>query len=93
MVENFLKTVFNLIPGCNLQSYGIVETGNAYRMHPEESKSFLMELLKFSNPEFPLDQIPEISELICGVSRSTGNQLWATDDEIAEFSDKITRSL
>jgi hypothetical protein len=60
-------------------------------MCPEESKSFLMELLKFSKPEFTLDQIPEISGLICGVSRSTGHQLWATENEIAEFSDKITR--
>jgi hypothetical protein len=60
-------------------------------MHPEESKSFLMELLKFSNPEFSRNQIPRISGLICGVSRSTGHQLWATEDEIAEFSDKITR--
>jgi hypothetical protein len=60
-------------------------------MHPEESKSFLIKLLKFSNPEFTLDQIPRISGLVCGVSSRTGHQLSATKDEIVEFGDKITR--
>ena len=85
------KEIYNLIHGCDLQAYGIIDTETSSRMRPEESKLFLMDLLRARYGAFTLDQIPHISGLVCGVLSDTGHRIWATEDEFAEFGDKIIR--
>ena len=56
-----------MIFGCDLQMYDIIDTETESRMDPEESKLFLMDLLEARYPGFTLDQIPQISGLVCGI--------------------------
>ena len=89
--RNKSKEIFNLIFGCDLQMYGIIDTDRECRMDPEESKLLLMGLLETCYPGFTLDQIPEISRLVCGIVRDTGHRIWARENEFVQFGDKITR--
>ena len=85
------KKVYNLIHGCYLQSYDIIDAETESRMRPEESKLFLIDLLKVRYPVLTVDQMTQMSGLVCGVLSSTGHCIWATEDEFAGFGDKITR--
>ena len=88
------KKTHNLIEGCDLQKYGIINTGTNSQMNPDESKLLLMDLLKLYDPQFTSDQIPRLSGLVCGFVTGTAQHLWASKEELAALGDKVTiRSL
>ena len=60
-------------------------------MHPEESKLFLIDLLKVRYPVLSVDIMTQMSGLRCGVLNSNGHCIWVTEDEFAEFGGKILR--
>ena len=88
-VEKAEKT-HNLIEGCDLQKYGIINTGTNSQMSPDESKLLLMDLLKLYDPQFTPDQIPRLSGLVCGFVTGTAQHLWASEEEFAALGDKVT---
>ena len=67
-------------------------------MDPEESKLLLMGLLEACYPGFNVDQIIQLSRLVCGTVKKdtdvkdTEYRIWATEDEFVQFGDKITYS-
>ena len=80
----------NLIEGCDLQKYGIINTSTNSQMSPDESKLLLMDLLKLYDPQFTPDQIPRLSGLVCGFVTGTAQHLWASEEEFAALGDKVT---
>ena len=80
----------NLIEGCDLQKYGIINTGTNSQMSPDESKQLLMDLLKLYDPQFTPDQIPRLSGLVCGFVTGTAQHFWASEEEFAALGDKVT---
>src|SRR4051812_26114587 len=89
--RNKSKEICNLIFGCDLQMYGIIDTDRECRMDPEESKLLLMGLLETCYSGFTLDQIPEISGLVCDIINDTGHRIWARENEFIQFGDNIMR--
>ena len=94
--RNKSKEIYNLIFGCNLQMYGIIDTDRECRMDPEESKLLLMGLLEACYPGFNVDQILQLYRLVCGPVKKdtdvkdTEYRIWAREDEFVQFGDKIT---
>ena len=60
-------------------------------MRPEESKLFLIDLLKVRYPVLSVDIMTQMSGLLYGVLNSNGHCIWVTEDEFTEFGNKITR--
>ena len=91
--RNKSKEICNLIFGCDLQMYGIIDTDTDTEscVGREEAKLLLMGLLETCYPGSIIDQIPQISGLVCGIINDTGYRIWAREDEFVQFGDKIIR--
>ncbi|GMF18086.1 unnamed protein product [Phytophthora fragariaefolia] len=58
-------------------------------LNPNEILTLLSRLLKVHNDAFQIDDIPQLSGLVCGVVVSSGEYIWASRDEILQHGNDI----